>query len=105
MGLHEQPQKRQNLSRNGTDTTAMADGRSKSTKSHQEEEAKGSNLIEKGKEMIKPKGSPTHDKETHGTSNDIDEDTPIEKVKGPGVIERAKEEVEALVEAAVHPNK
>ncbi|KAC9903981.1 hypothetical protein R6Q59_036189 [Mikania micrantha] len=74
----------------------MADGRSEYTKS------------ETGKEEIKAKihseSSPNHDKETHGTSDDIDKDTPIEKVKGPGVLERAKEEVEALVEA-VHPKK
>ncbi|CAM0951134.1 unnamed protein product [Alopecurus aequalis] len=41
----------------------------------------------------------THENETHGTSNDIDEDTPVDKVKGPGVFERAKEEIEAIVEA------
>lgn len=49
--------------------------------------------------------SPHHHKETHGTSNDIDENTPIDEVKGPSVLQRAKEEVEALVEAVVHPNK
>ncbi|XP_062024969.1 uncharacterized protein LOC133741048 [Rosa rugosa] len=46
--------------------------------------------------------SPDHDKETHGTSNDIDENTPIEEVKGPNVFERVKEEVEAVVEAIIH---
>ena len=46
----------------------------------------------------------THDKETHGTSNDIDENTPVDKVKGPSVFERAKEEIEALVET-IHPKK
>ncbi|WOK99860.1 hypothetical protein Cni_G08572 [Canna indica] len=46
----------------------------------------------------------THDWETHGKSNDIDESTPIEKVKGPNVFERAKEEIEALIET-IHPNK
>lgn len=46
----------------------------------------------------------THKNETHGTSNDISEDTPIEKVKGPNVFERAKEEIEAIVEA-FHPKK
>jgi hypothetical protein len=45
-----------------------------------------------------------HKKETHGTSDDIDEDTPIEKVKGPNIFERAKEEIEAIVEA-IHPHK
>lgn len=44
-----------------------------------------------------------HDKETHGRSEDIDENTSPEKVKAPNLIERAKEEVEALVEA-IHPH-
>nr|XP_043636558.1 uncharacterized protein LOC122607609 [Erigeron canadensis] len=89
----------------------MADGttRSESTKSHPEEVVKAPNVIERGKEEIDAKihseKSPSHDKETHGTSNDIDEDTPIEKVKGPGILERAKEEAEAVVEAIIHPNK
>lgn len=46
----------------------------------------------------------THTNETHGTSDDISENTPIEKVKGPNVFERAKEEIEAIVEA-IHPKK
>ncbi|KAM5579452.1 hypothetical protein ABKV19_009298 [Rosa sericea] len=46
--------------------------------------------------------SPQHHKETHGTSDDIDENTPIEEVKGPSVFERVKEEVEAVVEAIIH---
>ncbi|XP_074569739.1 uncharacterized protein LOC141826390 isoform X2 [Curcuma longa] len=44
----------------------------------------------------------THHRETHGTSNDIDENTPIDEVKGPNVFERAKEEIEAIVEAIHH---
>ncbi|XP_076905276.1 uncharacterized protein LOC143560991 [Bidens hawaiensis] len=79
----------------------MADGRSESTKSL-EKEAKAPNLVEKGKE--EDKSSPSHDKETHGTSDDIDEDMPIEKVKGPGIIERTMEEIEAVVEA-ITPKK
>uniref|UniRef100_A0A0E0M0D8 Uncharacterized protein n=1 Tax=Oryza punctata TaxID=4537 RepID=A0A0E0M0D8_ORYPU len=42
-----------------------------------------------------------HDKETHGTSNDITHKTSVDKVKAPNLFERAKEEVEALV-GAVH---
>ncbi|XP_072967849.1 uncharacterized protein [Typha angustifolia] len=45
-----------------------------------------------------------HERETHGTSDDIDENTPVDKVKGPNMFERAKEEIEALVEA-IHPKK
>ncbi|CAI0473368.1 unnamed protein product [Linum tenue] len=48
--------------------------------------------------------SPKHTTETHGTSSDIDEKTTIDEVKGPGVFQRAKEEIEALVET-IHPNK
>lgn len=66
---------------------------------------KAPNLIERGKEeidaMLHTEKSASHDKETHGTSDDIDEDTPIEQVKGPGIFQRAKEEVEAIVEAVL----
>ncbi|KAB2007927.1 hypothetical protein ES319_D10G063200v1 [Gossypium barbadense] len=43
-------------------------------------------------------------KETHGRSDDIDEDTAVDDVKGPNVFERVKEEVEAIV-GAIHPKK
>lgn len=43
-------------------------------------------------------------KETHGLRKDIDVNTPISDVKAPNVFERAKEEIEALVEA-IHPKK
>ncbi|XP_072984117.1 uncharacterized protein [Typha latifolia] len=59
------------------------------------EKAKGENEAT----MLKEK---THKKETHGTSNDIDENTPIDRIKAPNVFERAKEEIEAIVEA-IHP--
>ncbi|KAG8388399.1 hypothetical protein BUALT_Bualt02G0121800 [Buddleja alternifolia] len=49
--------------------------------------------------------SPRHHKETHGTSDDIDTNTPIDEVKGPNVSERVKEEIEAVVEAVIHPKK
>ncbi|XP_051150390.1 uncharacterized protein LOC127264872 [Andrographis paniculata] len=39
-----------------------------------------------------------HHKETHGRREDIDENTPIGEIKGPSVFERAKEEIEALIE-------
>lgn len=45
-----------------------------------------------------------HDKETHGTSDDIDEKTSADEVKGPNVFERVKEEVEAVA-GAIHPKK
>lgn len=73
-----------------------------------EKYVKAPNILERAKEEIEAiihhDKSPRHTKETHGTSNDIDENTPIEEVKGPGVIQRVKEEIEALVEA-VHPKK
>lgn len=47
---------------------------------------------------------PHHHKETHGTSYDIDENTPISQVKGPNVFERAREEIEALIQT-IHPKK
>lgn len=58
-------------------------------------------MIERAKEEIEAithaNKSPSHHKETHGTSDDIDENTQIDDVKGPNLFERVKEEVEALV--------
>ncbi|XP_023645955.1 uncharacterized protein LOC17896782 [Capsella rubella] len=45
-----------------------------------------------------------HGNETHGRSEDIDEKTRVGDVKGPGVLGRMKEEVEAIVDA-VTPKK
>lgn len=45
-----------------------------------------------------------HHKETHGRSDDIEENTPNDEVKGPNVFERVKEEIEAVVQA-IHPKK
>ncbi|KAI3979322.1 hypothetical protein MKX01_020530 [Papaver californicum] len=71
-------------------------------------EVKAPNLMERAKEEITAIShtdrSPKHDKETHGTSDDIDENTKPEEIKGPSVFQRAKEEIEALVEA-IHPKK
>lgn len=50
------------------------------------------------------KQSKVHEKETHGTSEDINEKTRVDYVKGPGVFGRMKEEVEAIVDA-VTPRK
>ncbi|CBI35908.3 unnamed protein product, partial [Vitis vinifera] len=83
----------------------MANTNPDHTDSPLEKGVKEPNLIERAKEEIKAViSSPRHDKETHGTSDDIDEDTPIDEVKGPSVFERVKEEVEAIVEA-IHPKK
>uniref|UniRef100_A0A7N0TQZ5 Uncharacterized protein n=1 Tax=Kalanchoe fedtschenkoi TaxID=63787 RepID=A0A7N0TQZ5_KALFE len=66
----------------------------------------GPNRSGKALEPVKSKqGLPLHHhEETHGRSNDIDEDTPIDAVKGPNVLQRAKEEIEALVQT-IHPKK
>ncbi|KAL8170450.1 hypothetical protein V2J09_022254 [Rumex salicifolius] len=48
--------------------------------------------------------SPHHHKETHGRSNDIDENTEVTSVKAPNVLERVKEEMEAIA-GAVHSKK
>lgn len=72
-------------------------------------DVKAPNLIERAKEeldaiMHKQKSPKHHHKETHGKSDDIDENTPINEIKGPNVFERAKEEIEALVQT-IHPKK
>ncbi|CAH9118473.1 unnamed protein product [Cuscuta europaea] len=61
-------------------------------------EEKCPNINEKAKKEVH------HDKETHGRSGEIDENTPLDEIKGPNVFERAKEEIEAVVEA-IHPGK
>ncbi|CAN1168669.1 hypothetical protein LINPERHAP2_LOCUS27945 [Linum perenne] len=82
--------------------------KSQSETEEEEKHGKHHNFIEKAKEKIeKVIHSPRrhrHDKETHGTSNDIDETTSVDEVKGPNVFQRAKEEIEALVET-IHPKK
>ncbi|KAJ3709273.1 hypothetical protein LUZ61_012978 [Rhynchospora tenuis] len=70
---------------------------------HQTQEEEAAN-VKKSDKNGKEEKMKMHNKETHGTSGDIDEDTPISKVKGPNIFERAKEEIEAIVEA-IHPHK
>ncbi|EEF48082.1 hypothetical protein RCOM_1047200 [Ricinus communis] len=64
-------------------------------------------LIERAKEEIETiihhDKTPHHYKETYGRNDDIEE-TPIDEIKGPGMFQRAKEEIEAIVEA-IHPKK
>ncbi|XP_024009083.1 uncharacterized protein LOC112084148 [Eutrema salsugineum] len=71
-------------------------------------EPKQSSLSEEKTSVIgnskEEKQSMVHEKETHGRSEDIDEKTRVDDVKGPGVIERMKEEMEAIVDA-VTPTK
>ncbi|KAI3407420.1 uncharacterized protein J3R85_020990 [Psidium guajava] len=74
-----------------------------------ENDGKGPNFIQKAKQEIKGimhfKKSPCHHgKETHGLNEDIDENTPIDEIKAPNVFERAKEEIDAIVEA-IHLKK
>ncbi|KAG7606361.1 hypothetical protein ISN45_At05g052840 [Arabidopsis thaliana x Arabidopsis arenosa] len=45
-----------------------------------------------------------HHKETHGRSDDISENTPVDEVKAPNVLERAKEEIEAVIDT-IHSKK
>ncbi|KAF8393605.1 hypothetical protein HHK36_021849 [Tetracentron sinense] len=86
----------------------MAEAKPERTDSLSEKDVMAPNLIERAKEEIEAimhtEKSPHHHKETHGTSDDIDENTPIDEVKGPSVFERAKEEIEALVQT-IHPKK
>ncbi|KAK4415701.1 hypothetical protein Salat_2677500 [Sesamum alatum] len=77
--------------------------KSKNSDSDSEKHVKAPNLTVKAKEEKSPKHKPHH-KETHGLSDDIDENTPISQVKGPSVFERAKEEIEALIET-IHSKK
>ncbi|XP_043722536.1 uncharacterized protein LOC122669753 [Telopea speciosissima] len=87
----------------------MAEPKPERIDSLSEKNVKAPNPIQRAKEEIEAivhtkKRSPHHHKETHGKSDDIDENTPISEVKGPSVFQRAKEEIEAIVDA-VHPKK
>ncbi|KAL9250993.1 hypothetical protein AKJ16_DCAP14985 [Drosera capensis] len=46
-----------------------------------------------GRAVEVPKMSSLYHKETRGTSDDSDENTPIDEVKGPNFFERVKEEL------------
>ncbi|KAL5160246.1 hypothetical protein HKD37_07G017804 [Glycine soja] len=74
----------------------------------QKRKVKTPNIFERAKEEIEAvfhrDKSPHHHKETHGTSDDIDEGTSPDEIKAPGVFERVKEEIEAVAEA-IHPKK
>ncbi|KAL8254534.1 hypothetical protein R6Q59_032755 [Mikania micrantha] len=54
--------------------------------------------LEKQSSLADRRGSPRHNKETHGRGEDIDADTPISEFKGPNIFHRAKEEIEAIVD-------
>ena len=63
-------------------------------------------FIEKAKEkpeqFVHHEKSPHHHhRETHGMNDDIDESTPVDEVKGPNVFERAKEEIEAVLQTVL----
>lgn len=70
------------------------------------EDVKAPNLFERVKEEIAAvmHTDKIHSKETHGTCDDIDENTPSNEVRAPNVFERAKEEIEAIVQT-IHPKK
>ncbi|XP_061370306.1 uncharacterized protein LOC133313021 [Gastrolobium bilobum] len=86
----------------------MAEMEPKPKDSISENDVKSPNIFERAKEEIEAvfhhDKSPHHHKETHGRSDDIDEETSVEEVKAPSVFARVKEEIEAVVEA-IHPKK
>ncbi|KAK3014704.1 hypothetical protein RJ639_008374 [Escallonia herrerae] len=82
---------------------------SKTASTLAEKDVKAPNLIQRAKEgmeamMHKEKSPHRHHKETHGMSEDINENTSTSEIKGPNVFERAKEEIEALIQT-IHPKK
>lgn len=77
------------------------------TEDHHPKEVKSPNFVERAKEAMESlfhHKSPRHHKETHGTSDDIDESTSVNEIKAPNVFERVKEEVEAIA-GAFHQKK
>ncbi|KAG2718088.1 hypothetical protein I3760_03G204600 [Carya illinoinensis] len=53
-------------------------------------------------EILHSQKLPHHHKETHGKRNEIDENTPLDDVRAPNVFDRAKEELDALVQTIHH---
>ncbi|CAK9159202.1 unnamed protein product [Ilex paraguariensis] len=91
------------------DASTKSGPRPEKSDSHSGKDAKAHNLIERTKDQIegimhKEKVPHHNHKETHGRSDDIDENTPIEEIKAPNVFERAKEEIEALFQT-MHQKK
>ncbi|XP_010451687.1 PREDICTED: DEAD-box ATP-dependent RNA helicase 42 isoform X2 [Camelina sativa] len=80
-------------------------------KSEKPDGKKKPNMMKKAKDELKslfqkekPHRHHHHHKETHGRSDDINENTPVDEVKAPNVFERAKEEIEAVIDT-IHPKK
>ncbi|XP_019093668.1 PREDICTED: uncharacterized protein LOC109129628 [Camelina sativa] len=73
--------------------------------SSEEKTVKSPNVLERVKEEIQAMGHHDeksrshHRKETHGTSDDIDQNTPIDDVKAPGFFQRVIEEIQAIFNA------
>ncbi|KAH0896559.1 hypothetical protein HID58_046127 [Brassica napus] len=71
------------------------------------------NMIRNAKEEIKslfhskekPHRHHHHRKDSHGSSDDIDENTHVDEVKAPNVFDRSEEEIEAVVIDTIHPEK
>ncbi|GLT47801.1 hypothetical protein SLA2020_214630 [Shorea laevis] len=88
---------------------SMSESKPNTTVSLSDGGAKEPNIFERAEEEVEAvlqtlKMHHNHHMETHGTREDIDENTPLGEVKAPNVFERAKEEIEALVEA-IHEKK
>ncbi|XP_057967740.1 uncharacterized protein LOC131157530 [Malania oleifera] len=78
-------------------------GRETTTKTELEPLKANSPFVTKGSSKTE-KSHHHHHMETHGLSDDIDENMPVDDVRGPNVFERVKEEIEAIVET-IHPKK
>ncbi|XP_010443360.1 PREDICTED: uncharacterized protein LOC104726245 isoform X2 [Camelina sativa] len=73
-------------------------------KSEKPDGKKKTNMMRKAKDELKSlfqkeKPHHHHHKETHGRRDDINENTPVDEVKAPNVIERAKEEIQAVIDS------
>ncbi|KAK4757748.1 hypothetical protein SAY87_019049 [Trapa incisa] len=92
------------------DQSVDATSKTEHSNSSGSDDGKTTNFIKRAKEDLeefihsKTSHHHHHHRETHGMSDDINENTPIGHVKGPNVLERAKEEIEALV-LTIHPKK
>lgn len=86
------------------DETVAAESKGEKTESQSDSTVKAAKVFERAKDEIEKMLHFNKTKETHGQRDDIGEDTPLNEVKAPNLLERAVEEYEAFIQT-IHSKK
>ncbi|XP_038878081.1 uncharacterized protein LOC120070259 [Benincasa hispida] len=86
------------------DETAAAESKEEKTKSQSDSTVIAAKVLGRAKDEIEKILHINKTKETHGQRDDIGEDTPLNEVKAPNLLERAVEEYEAFMQT-IHSKK